>query len=151
MHVPLWYMPLHTRLYSLWQWYGLCYHTGIEYCVQTGIYLLYTPIWNPIHLDRIWQNCMYWYVPVHTGTYQYMPVQELYNGMYQYILILETGHWDFSYTQAAPRELIATAYSSHARDMMGWCQISKKWKIQAMQVHPGTYWYVLVSTGMYQY
>ncbi len=31
----------------------------------------------------------YWYipVPVRTGTYQYMPVQELHNGTYQYVLV----------------------------------------------------------------
>jgi hypothetical protein len=36
MHIPLLslYMPLPTRLYSLWHMY-LCYHTGINRCVQT--------------------------------------------------------------------------------------------------------------------
>ncbi len=33
-------------------------------------------IWNPIHLDRIRQNRMYRYVPVCTGTYRYMQVQD---------------------------------------------------------------------------
>jgi hypothetical protein len=39
-------------------------------------------IWNPIHLYRIGQNRMYRYVPVHTSTYRYIPVQDFLKSTY---------------------------------------------------------------------
>ncbi len=39
MHIPVWYLPLHTLLYCLWRRYVQCYHTRIYHCVHTGIYL----------------------------------------------------------------------------------------------------------------
>ncbi len=36
-------MHTQARLYSLWHRYVICYHTEINHCVQTGIYLLCTP------------------------------------------------------------------------------------------------------------
>ena len=44
-------------------------------------------IWNPIHLDRIRQNRMYRYVPVCTGTYRYMQVQDFLSSTYWYVLV----------------------------------------------------------------
>ncbi len=38
--------------------------------------LVYTSIWNPVYLDRVWQNGTYQYIPVHTSTYQYMTVHD---------------------------------------------------------------------------
>jgi hypothetical protein len=44
-------------------------------------------IWNPIHLYRIGQNHMYRYVPVHTSTYWYIPVQDFLKSTYSYVQV----------------------------------------------------------------
>ncbi len=104
---------------------------------------------NPIHLDRIRQNCTYWYVPVRTSTYQYMPVQKLYNGTYQYVPV-RTRNRTLGYLIHAGRaqkvncnsvQLPCKSYDG----MMSKLKKNARFRqCKYILVRTGTYWYVPV-------
>ena len=43
MHVPLWYMPLHTLLYHTCTTFRQCWYTRVSHSVQAGFQHVYTP------------------------------------------------------------------------------------------------------------
>ena len=59
MHIPLLWLPLHTRLYCLQHRYIQRYCAGIYLCVHTGIYLLYTPSELEWLLRQLIKTCTY--------------------------------------------------------------------------------------------
>ncbi len=90
-----------------------------------------TCIWNLIHLDRIRQNCIYRYVPVRTGMYWYMQVQQFLSSMTWYVLACtKIMTWRFLIHAGSSSRVDVTAYSSNARDKLGWCLFSKNAKFR---------------------
>ena len=126
------------KLYDwIYQWYIIYMHTHhLESC---------TP-------GQDWAK---WYVLVCTSTYQYNTVHvstripNLYipvcTSTYRYVLLRsQVVFWP---TQKESGEM--RLYIAYAWDTMWRGRISKLHKFSQVQAHTGTYWYILVRTGIY--
>ena len=106
-------------------------------------------IWNPIHLYRIGQNRMYRYVPVHTGTYQYIPVQDSLKSTYQYVQVYTINKTSmFLIHQGSSSRVNCNSVKLQCKRYARMRSNFKKFKVQISQVHLGTYLYILVRTGI---
>ncbi len=129
MHIPVWYLPLHTLLYCLWHRYVQYYHTGIYHCVHTGIYLQNTSK-MPTKIccwDNWLKHACTLHIRVHTV---YIHVHTLYIGI-KYFMLEPLRYFP----------LLSCLYSLH--EVLYYASVQES----AFLYMQGSYWSVLPKNG----